>query len=1275
MSNQSPSESQGVDSPGHKQPQSSRSTAAHQATVNNLRSALAAVRRRRQWLTVLQHTALLVVGIVVVLLAFSVLSLLLPDVYALQLALFALFAAASGYLGWRYLQGLGRLRTDDRQLASFVESRIPDLEQRLLTSLEFSADADAVHRAGVSAQFVEQLWVDADEHLREQHEQLQQVSDTRRPWTAAGTAAGVMALAVVAFVSSDALLRAGSQLLWPFSLRPEPVVEVVEQAPAEPVELLISVEPGDIRMQRGRSASINVRIENGAPGNVRLRMQSDQLNWYDVSMREEGAGSNGAAYSYYMPAVEQDLVYYVSVDVPPGAPGSSNGEQRTQQFTISLYDLPQAEQIDLAYNYPAYTGLENTTETDGGDMIAPEGTEVAMTVTFNKAVQSADIVFDDDTRVPLTVQGVNGSATLVVERDTGYRIIATDMDRLQSEDPDVFYIRSIPDEPPQLTLRSPGRDQDVMPLEEVILEVDASDDYGLSEFTLHYSVVGSDEQSINFLPAEQTRSITGNQMIYMEDLVVQPGDFVSYYMTLADNNGLRGPQEIVSDIYFLQVVPTDQEFRRASGGQQGGGGGGGGGGDNSSSALVTLQKDIIAATWRLRQQQLTMDQQQFNDDVAVLAESQREAMQRARMSIDRLSERINFADDSYGNAVTFLQRAIAQMELAAAELDEQALTSAMQPEQQALQMVLRAEAEINRTDVNFQRQAGGGGGGGGQQEREDLRELFEMEMGQNENRYETPRSASGGQQANSEESSRLEELARRQESLTRAQRNLARRMEDMEEEQRRRELERLRREQEQLSNELAQLQQQMSRRQQMQQGQSSQQAGGQSGQSGAAQTAANEQMQRALQQMQEAAQADSPAQAAARSQRALESLREQQRQMAQQPANSASQLAQNLSQRGQQLIEQQRALQQQLQQLNEQQGLGQTRQANANSDEVRDLVQQQERNRQELQEIERMLRAVIARAGNEEQQLLSQAQQANRAIRPALEQMDTANRVLRNGMVNLAMDIEQEVADSLRQLGQNLQALGNGGQAPATASDDPVMQAAADASALRAELERLQQEIDARQAGGQGDASINDMREQLERSRQLAQQLAQQLGQNQPGQQGAQGQSRRGQLAAQQPGQQQGGQQQGGPQQGEPQPGSQQSQQAGAQQGGGGQIAGGGRESSEFRDGFGGIPAEGEAALWGNARSISSEITRQSLEDFMNQPELLRGLLQPLIELESDLRARAELAQISRRLFTVAEEDIPDQYRQLVESYYRALSETGSSARDRTDTGRSDTAR
>ena len=60
-------------------------------------------------------------------------------------------------------------------------------------------------------------------------------------------------------------------------------------------------------------------------------------------------------------------------------------------------------------------------------------------------------------------------------------------------------------------------------------------------------------------------------MIYLEDLKVVPGDFIAYFFTAVDNNDISGPSEVISDIYFLEVVSTDEEFRRAS--QQGGGGG------------------------------------------------------------------------------------------------------------------------------------------------------------------------------------------------------------------------------------------------------------------------------------------------------------------------------------------------------------------------------------------------------------------------------------------------------------------------------------------------------------------------------------------------------------------------------------------------------------------------------------------------------------------------------------------------------------------------------
>lgn len=1205
--------------------------------VGQMRLTLAGLRRRQWLLALFVHAAVSVGVLVIALTALSVLSSALPAGPFWTGLLITLWLILLVGVVTTATAKLLRRRADDQAIVRQIEKELPDFEQRILTSMEFSSTDDLASR-GVSRRFVEKLWEDAGEHLKQRQELIQRhVSDSRTPFLVVGIAAALSLTLVLSLINVDFLRQGAGRIVWPFS-SPETPDLISSAEPALPVTL--AVEPGAMRLQRGDPANITVRIENALPTEVTLWVQGDQVNWRELPMLEQGAGSDSAVYAYQLGAVEDDMRYYVTANFSPGVADPA----QSQEFDISVFDLPRAEQINLTFTYPAYTGQENDSTEDTGDALVPEGTEVAMQLQFNKPVANAFLRLDDGSEVPVEVDGDSGQITLTAATDMSYQVFARDFEQLESEDPEPWYIRVIPDMPPELALISPGRDQDVMPLEEVVLAIDASDDYGLTAFDLHYSVIGSEEQRVNFLPEPGVQNVSGNQLVYLEDLQVQPGDFVSYYLTLSDNNGLDGPQEVVSDIYFLQVIPTDQAFRESAGGGQQGGGGMGG--NDSSSALVTLQKDIIAATWRLRQQQTELSAEQFSDDVAVVATSQREAMERASMSIDRLSERLNFADDSYGNAVTYLQRAIEQMDQAASDLDGEALTSAMAPEQQALQYVLRAEAEINETDVNFQRTAGGGGGGGQQQEREDLRELFDMEMGQNENRYENPRQA-GQSQQNSEEASRMEQLARRQEGLSQAQRNLSRRMEQMSEEERRRELERLRREQEQLTQELAQLEQQMSRRRQAQgnqpqssqPGQQSSPANSQGGQSdGLAQ------VRQALQQMQEASEAATPSQAAARSQRAAESLRQQQQQLANEGEQSGNQLVQSLAQRADALQQQQQALQSELQNLNRQQGVGQSRQSSMNNEDVQRLLNERQRQQQELESLEEMLRAVIARAGNDEQALIRQAQEANRAIRSLDERMEASGRVLRNGMVNLAVDIEEEVDESMQSLSEQLQALQPGASgAGQQRGQSALQQVAGDASELRNQLEALREAI---QDNGQANESIAEMRERLARSQQLAQLVREQLDPQGQGQQSGNS-AQRGQRATQ-PRNQSGSQ-----------PGSQASGQT--ETGGARQVAGGGQEGEAMPQQAWQGPQFGDAALWGNARSVSEEISQQSIESFLNQPELLESILQPLVELESQLRAAAELSAVSQRLFNVSEEDIPERYRDQIEDYYRALSENGGS--------------
>ncbi len=1169
-------------------------------TLESLRNTLTKLQKRQSRLVYAKSTGLLLLALSALAAAGIGYAAAFTTTGYASLGLLSLMLALGVGIGLLLFRASRRGVSDQRALAHYVEEQLPDFEQRLLTSLEFDRSEAGSSQRGVSPAFVEQLWRDAASHLESQQREVQRVSSAREPliFLFAGlTAAAVVALSLL---ESPALRAAARGLTTPFA-----DTAFVEVQPAPTIAL--EVMPGDVEMQRGDSLTVSVRVENAQPSALTLQLQDDRLNWRDYPMTLQASDESGASFSYYLPALMKDTLYRVLLP---------SGEVDSREHQITLYDLPQIESIAVALDFPEYTGEEDTVEEESGDIVAARGTEVVLNVLFNKPLARARILFESSNEQTeeyvdsdLTIDGLSGSVAFTVQGDGVYRIIANDLEGFETAAPLDYYIRAIEDQAPVLTLRRPGADQEVFPLEEVVLEVDASDDYGLSEFTLNYAVVGAEDTAIDFLPAESVRSAQGETLLYLEDLQVEPGDFVSYYLTLADNNALDGPSQVVSDIYFLEVIPTEQEFRRAN--QQGGGGGGGQGG-GESSALVTVQKDIIAATWKLRNRLRTAEENDIEADAEIIAESQREATGRARMSIDRLAERLSFSDDSYDLAVENLSLAIEQMNLAASDLDELQVTTALKPEQLALQYILKAEANINRTDISMQQSGGGGGGGGAQQEREDLRELFEMEMGQLENRYETPGGSSQAGGSNAEEVNKLEELARRQEALTRAQRNLARREQELEEEQRRRELERLRRQQEQLSAELEQLarnsqsSQRGSQQRQQTGQQSAQQAGQQGGsqtnpQSGASAQASAQQSQssqesaadgpqsaidRAIEQMQQASQSESAALAAAQSQKALESLREQQRELTEQGESSVAQIARRLADRGQSLLRQQQALEEGLQAVSESQGLGQTRREARRDDALEALLDAQRQQQRDIEEIEDMLRAVVTRGDSEDRRLLTQAQAASRELQPIRDDMATSNRVLRNGMVNLAIDMEQDLGAQIDSLAQSLASLN-----PAQQQAGDSQQAAQDAQRLREEIEALESEVAQFNEQGQspdGEASLAQMRERLSSSQALAEGLSQQLAQQ------------RGGTAQRQ---------------------------------------------------------AGQPSAVGTARSVRSQLSRQDIEDFLQRPELFEALLNPIVELEGALRAQAEREAASQQLFTADEEAIPEAYRDLVEQYYRTLSE------------------
>lgn len=1274
------------------------SNGVDQTTLQQL-SDLCVRQNRQLFLTVASYSvAALIVLTAIILITSQVLGLEQTSSQVLLKTIFSIWVAGVFCISFSAFYIYQSKKKNESEFVHLIEKQMPDLEQRLITSTEFQGE----NTEGISDAFVSQLHVDAKKHIDSQPFQLQ--FDTHHAQKPAAVALGLAFAFLFAMTTSEKFQSATRFLVWPSP--PENLQIVSEEEIKKPttnIEKLpttITVDPGDIEMQRGDDVvitattdiafdSVGTESRDGVIGgshHLVLFTQDDQLNWHQTQMMPVN-NSEGLAeeFTVNLQQVTKDTRYYVALLPRQNIQDANNNNEPVQsiEYSIALFDLPRIENLSVTYHYPEYTKLEKNIESPGGDIVAPVGTKIQLVADVNKAVSSAMLNIND-TAIELGAEQLTVSGEFIVEEDGEYFIELADQSDRKNKDPLIYYIRAIPDRDPEITLRSPGRDKRVMPLEEIVFDIDASDDYGLTQFEFNYSVIGKADKTIDFLKDDKNKDrknsqtvTTGNTVLYLEDLDVQPGDVVSYSVSVMDNNGIDGPTQKISDIYFLEVVPTSREFSRArSGGGGGGAGGGGGGGGGDGSALVKTQKDVIAATWKLKNRKVDKDDEDYIADGKIIRDSQAEVAQRAKMSISRLTERGSYENDSYEKAVIALQQSLKEMDVAIESLDEMALNKALASEQRALQEILKAEAQINRTEVATNRNRQNGGGGGGQQrDNEDLRELFEMEMGELENRYELPSQAQNGQQQSdpkaNELAERLKELARRQERLTRSQRELARRQEQMSEEQKRRQLEKLQREQEQLRRELSQLSQSMSESNQTQSQQNSQQSSSRSSSQQTAQSQRQQQrqqqqmqqLQQALNQMQQSANSETASQAAANSQKALENLQQQAEQMSQGQQQSVADLQLAIKESTERLIEQQQKMKTELQALSRTQSVGNSRSESMNSEETETILNQQREIKETVDDIRKNLRRIASRSntGDDNEAASSrdiqQSHQLSQSLRPIQEKMETSNMILKRGMVNLSLKLENDIETELAELQREMNGLGNSSVASNREAEangeESTEQLAQQVTQLRQALQRLQQQVDQRQKNQLSDqlqgersgaftsqpdqnqnANVQESQQQanqntrqssgqitnsqlqttLEQSRQIARDLSQRSAQmvGESSQQNNQSLSRSA-----------------------PRPG----------QGGG-----------AFDTQSGSRQMGNEIA--GSARSIQSALSQQSVEDFLQRPELLEALLQPIIELDNRLKVQSELKKIDSLLYSSKDENIPDAYKTKVENYYRVLSES-----------------
>ncbi|MFW6200524.1 MAG: DUF4175 family protein, partial [Gemmatimonadota bacterium] len=634
----------------------------------------------------------------------------------------------------------------------YLEEHEPSLESAVLTAVEKADEPDDP--------LVLRLVTDALDRTR--NVEYGQRVDRTLLYRYSGILAGVGVLGVFLFLLGPSTLRTGATAL----LFPNRQAEDL-------TPFSIQVAPGDVTIAQGSDQLVSARLLGFESGEVELVTLDGDGNVVDAAPMFSDAGLDGSpvegaeepgGFQRMMLNVEEPIRYFVR----------SSGV-RSPTFTIDVAEIPYVDRLEMVYHFPSYTGLEPRTVESGGHIAVLPGTRVELRATSSVATDRGRLVLDDSSEVALTPDEEGFLAgEMTVDREGGYVVELERPDGRMGAASPHYSIDLLSDQPPLVEFEKPGRDSRASAIEEVFLQVRGEDDYGIRSLDLVYSVNGESEDTVRLVgdAGPPTTDVSAGHTLFLEEWDLVPGDVISYYAVARDNNGVTGSQEVVSDIYFLSVRRFSQEFTAAEQSGGGGGGGGGGGQPPDQGAFVEIQKQILAATFNLVRDREGYVPSEWRSDLSNVSLSQERLRGDVSTLLDRIRTRMRGSrEEAFQIIVRELPQALEAMDVAVDSLEASEARGAISPEQRALLHLQRADAAYQEVQVQLQ-QGGGGGGGGGSPQAQDLADLFELELDKLENQYET---VDRGQreQANQEldeVTERLRELARRQQQEAERQR-------------------------------------------------------------------------------------------------------------------------------------------------------------------------------------------------------------------------------------------------------------------------------------------------------------------------------------------------------------------------------------------------------------------------------------------------------------------------------------------------------------------------
>lgn len=375
----------------------------------------------------------------------------------IRLLLLAVNLMVLTWIAWRKLR-LSRFDIIDQALA--VERTVSKLDGLLISSIQFNRPRP--ENLGVSSQLIGVV-----NRLARQKAQSLDWSKAA-PRILIGSS---LSFAAIALVLVSAIAIRDARFLEVLAVRMFNPASTL----AYPTDTIIEIAEGDKVARAGHSVMLAAKTRGEIPDAGFLYVRFEGLDWETILL----TGDEGV-FEHVLQRVADDLEYYFRL-----------GDARSSRHQVTVVRPPLIVDSRVMLQYPDYTNLSEK-EVRTLNVEAPEGTRLQWRLSLDKPVTAAEMRLEsgDTRKMTVSNDGKEVKMDFTATASQPY-VIATHWPlegKTYIDEGPRYYIRIVPDIDPQIGLLSPTEDTKATLHKTIHISYLASDDYGLTDSVIVYSV-------------------------------------------------------------------------------------------------------------------------------------------------------------------------------------------------------------------------------------------------------------------------------------------------------------------------------------------------------------------------------------------------------------------------------------------------------------------------------------------------------------------------------------------------------------------------------------------------------------------------------------------------------------------------------------------------------------------------------------------------------------------------------------------------------------------